>query len=706
MRAKSGRGVTRSPELRERRQTDFAGRLAFAIVVTALAARSAHAQTRVTFNRDIAPIIWSHCATCHRPGAVGPFSLITYDEVRRRATLVGDVTARRLMPPWKPADGKGDFADARRLSDGDLARLQRWIADGTPEGDRADLPPKPRWESGWQLGAPDLVVTMPKPFTVRADARGDVFRTFVLPIPTKGPRYVRAIEFRPDNARVVHHASIGVDRTHSSRLLDAKDDEPGYSGGMVQDARYPEGQMLGWTPGQAPHAAPPGMQWRLDPESDLIVQMHLQPTGKPEQLSVSAGLYFTDETPLRQPQGLRLGSETIDIPAGASRYVVEDRYALPVNVELVAIQPHAHNLARRMEATAARPDGTRVPLIEIDDWDFRWQDVYRYRAPILLAKGTTVSMRYEYDNSAANPRNPSHPPARVVWGENTSNEMGDLWLQIVPVDRNDQTALADSLRRKAGAEDLAAYTKLLEGDRGNPLRHDAVARILYDLGRPDEAAAEYERSLALNPSSASTHYNLGVAYSARNRRDEARREFEAALRLDPDYAQAHNNLGALLFLAGETTEAAAHYRRAVALRADNVEAHTNLGALLSAMGRLEEAVAEFRAALALQSGSAAALGGLAWILATAPDPALRNGDEAVTFAERALSMTGADDLSTLDALAAAYAEVGRFDDALAATYRAVGRSRALGMIEVAARFTDRAALYRQHQPYRTSSASK
>jgi tetratricopeptide (TPR) repeat protein len=464
--------------------------------------------------------------------------------------------------------------------------------------------------------------------------------------------------------------------------------------------------MLGWTPGQAPHAAPSGMQWRLDPGSDLVAQMHLQPTGKVETLNVSVGFYFTDEAPTQTPLGLRLGSETIDIPAGASNYLVQDQFVLPADVDVLAIQPHAHNLARRMEADARRPDGTRVLLIEIAEWDFRWQDVYRYRTPVRLPKGTTISMRYVYDNSAANPRNPHHPPARVVWGQNTSDEMGDLWLQLVPVHNADQAALGRELKRKASGEDLAAYTRLMEDDRANPLRHDAVAGLLFDAGRFDEAIDHYQQSLALNASSATTHYNLGIAFSARGRRTEARAEFETALRLDPDYAQAHNNLGALLFLAGESADAAAHYRRAIALRPDNAEAHANLGALLSADGRLPEAVAEFRRALELQPDAAGALSGLAWILATAPDASLRNGDEAVTFGRRALAIAGPDDLATLDALAAAYAEAGRFDEAVQATDRAVGRARLLGMIEVATRFMERGEQYRQHRPFRAVPAVK
>lgn len=669
-------------------------------MVSLASTAAAQPPSTVTFAKDIAPLLWSRCATCHRPGEVAPFSLLSYDDVKRRAALVADVTRRRVMPPWKPSPGKGEFADARRLSDADIALLQEWAAAGAPEGRAADLPPQPNWSSTWQLGAPDLVVTMAEAYTVRAEG-GDLFRTFVVPVTTDRPRYVRAIEFRPDNPRVVHHANIGVDRTRSSRQLDAKDAEPGYSGGMVQDARYPEGQLLGWTPGQAAHPVPAGMQWRLKPHSDLVMQLHLQPTGRPELLKVSVGFYFIEDAPVRAPVGLRLGSETIDIAPGDATYVIEDRYVLPVDVDVLAVQPHAHNLARHVEASAQTPDGARIPLIEIEDWDFRWQDVYRYVRPLSLPKGTAISMRFTYDNSAANPRNPSRPPARVVWGQNTTDEMGDLWIQVVPRNTSDLAALNKDFRRKAHAEDLAAYSKLLESDPDNPLRHDAVGGLQLEAGQVDAAIQHYLASLRLNPSSPSTHYNIGIAYSARGRRDAALAHFEQAVRLDPDYAQAHNNLGALLYVTGRVQEALTHYRRAVALRPDSVEAHTNLGVLLSSVGRSAEALDHFTQALELGSDQPAALAGIAWIRATAWDPALRRGDEAVTYAERAAVATARRDLSVLDALAAAYAEAGRFDEAVAVAQSAVDQSSSAGLTEIAARFRDRLDLYRQRRPYRT-----
>jgi Tfp pilus assembly protein PilF len=469
---------------------------------------------------------------------------------------------------------------------------------------------------------------------------------------------------------------------------------------MERDARYPEGQLLGWTPGQAPHAVPDGSQWRLEPGSDLVVQLHLQPTGRPESVQVSVGLFFTDAPPVRTPQGLRLGSETIDIPPGADPHVVSDRYVLPVDVDVVAVQPHAHNLARRMDAWATLPAGATRQLITIDDWDFRWQDVYRYTTPLALPKGTTISMRYTYDNSARNPRNPRRPPVRVIWGQNTTDEMGDLWVQVIPRDAADAAVLTADFRRKALSDDLAAYTKLLHDDPENPLRHDALAALYLDDGRYDDAIAELRNSLRLNHESAATHYNLGFALSARGRRNEALAEFREALRLDPDYAQAHNNLGAVLQVLGQPDLALVHYWRAVSLRPDNIDARTNLAQLLSSRGQASEAADQFGAALALRPAHAQALAGLAWIRATAPDAALRNADEAVRLAEAAAAATGRRDIGALDALAAAYASAGRYDEAVRIARTGIDVATAAGQAVAAEEFRQRMTLYQRGQPFR------
>lgn len=652
----------------------------------------------VTFTKDIAPIVFQHCTPCHRPGEIGPFSLQSYRDVRQRMTLVADSTRRRVMPPWKPERAPGLFLDDRSLTDEQVQLIQEWAAQGGPEGDPREAPPSPTFTEGWQFGTPDVVVSMPQVYTLKADGP-DLFRTFVLPIPTATARYVRAIEFRAGNGRGVHHANIGVDRTRSSRRLDGADPEPGYVGGMVQDAAYPPGHLLGWTPGQQPRPSPEGTAWRLEADSDLVVQLHLQPTGKPEPVQVSVGFFFTDTPPTRTPIGLRLGSETIDIAPGASAYQIRDNYVLPVDAQVLAVQPHAHNTGREMFAEALLPDGNVRTLIEIRDWDFRWQDVYRYATPIVLPRGSMIRMRFTYDNSAANPRNPFQPPQRLVWGQNTTDEMGDLWVQMVPLRSEETGLLAADVAAKTRTEDIAAYTRVLESDPTNPLRYDAVAMLYLQDGRPQDAATYFRESLRLNDESAPTHYNLGLTLSMLRQYPEATREYKAAVRVDPNHAEAHNNLGAMLHVSGRVDEAALHYRRALDLRPDNVEARSNLARLLMLQGQSAEAIAQFEQALSRQPESVSALSGLAWIRATAADASLRRPGQAVAMAERARQLSRGQDPQAFDAMAAAYAALGEFDKAVQVARAGIQAAEAAGQQRLSEEMRDRLSLYEQHQAF-------
>ena len=369
----------------------------------------------VTFARDVAPILFDRCGICHHPGGTAPFSLLTYPAARQRATLVAAVTRSRVMPPWKSEPGYGEFIGHRHLSDAEIGVIQQWLADGAPEGDRRDLPAAPQWTDGWQLGTPDLIVTLPRPYVLQPDG-SDVSRVFVLPLPVGSMRYVRGLEFRPGNQRVVHHANIRIDRTPASRQLDDQDPAPGYDGVLSHSAVYPDGHFLGWTPGQVAPLLPKGLAWRLAPGSDLVVEVHMKPSGKTERVEPSIGLYFGDDPPERTPAMLRLGRQSIDITPGEKHYTITDSFVLPVDVEVQAVQPHAHYRAREVTGVATLPDGTTKWLIFIKDWDVRWQHVYRYVTPFALPHGTTLAVRYTYDNSADNPRNPEQPPRRVQWG--------------------------------------------------------------------------------------------------------------------------------------------------------------------------------------------------------------------------------------------------------------------------------------------------
>jgi hypothetical protein len=392
----------------------------------------------VTFTRDIAPILYKHCAPCHHPGAAAPFSLLTYADAAKRAALIAKVTSSRYMPPWKPVDGYGHFRGERRLADREIGTIRAWAASGAPEGDRAHLSRPPKFSAAWQLGVPDLVAEMPAPFPLPADGP-DLYECFVIPLQAPQQRYVRAAEFRPGNAQAVHHALMFLDPLHTAAQRGSHYPCFGTPGFL------PSGGLGGWTPGAGAIVMPPGTATTLHKNSDLIVQIHFHPTGKPESVRASVGLYFADRPPTRHLLDLPLVSRRIDIPPGASAYKASDYFTLPVDVDAVGIVPHAHYICKDMKGWATLPNGRKLWLIWIRDWDFNWQEQYHYATPIRLPAGTRLEMEFTYDNSDANPRNPNHPPRRVVWGPESTDEMAGLHVQAIPVRNSDLEELTQSL---------------------------------------------------------------------------------------------------------------------------------------------------------------------------------------------------------------------------------------------------------------------
>lgn len=622
-----------------------------------------------TFTQDIAPIVFKHCAQCHHPGGSAPFSLLTYSGARQHATQMALLTKSRLMPPWKAEPGEEKFVGLDPLTDAQIDVIQRWVAAGAPEGDPRDLPRAPERTGGWQLGKPDLVVSFPQPYVLPADGP-DISRVFVLSLPVPRLRDVRGIEFRSGNPRV-HHANIRIDATPASRRLDEQDPSPGYDGVILRSAGYPDGHFLGWTPGQAAPLLPKGLAWSLAPNSDLVVQLHMVPSGKPEVIQPSIALYFTDDAPEQTPVMMRLSNQNIDIPAGEKRYTITDSFVLPVDVDVHAVQPHAHYLAREVIGIATLPDGTTKPLISIKDWDLRWQHVYRYVNPFPLPKGTTLTMRYTYDNSSDNPRNPAQPPARVLWGQQSREEMGDFWVQVITKHSRDRHLLDAAFRAKWMATDAIGLEALLRRDPSDAQLHDDVAVLYMELNRPAEAVPHFEASLKLRRGSAPAHFNLGTALAAAGRVDEAIVHYQEALRLRPDYARAHNNLGTALLQRGRPKEAFDRFLEAVRVDPALDEAHVNVGLMSRATGDFSAAIAHVRQAVQLSPNWVTAVAALASLLAVAPDPALRNPSEAIRLSEHAAELTGRRDANTLDVVAAAYAAAGQFDRAIAISQEAL-----------------------------------
>ena len=592
--------------------------------------RTAKEPAAVTFSKDIAPILFDQCAPCHRPGEAAPFSVLGYEEVRQRASRIVDVTRRRYMPPWLPSPGYGDFTGQRRLTDAQIATLRQWQQQGAQEGEAADLPPVPHFTEGWQLGEPDLVITLPTPYSVPAGTT-DIWRNFVMPIRVPTSRYVKTVELRPGTAKVVHHALMAVDPTKASRRRDERDAEPGFEGMDMGDAQAPDGHILGWTPGMLPVPGDEGRGWLLKPGTDLVLQLHLMPSRQPQTVQPSVGFYFDSKSPAGPPMILiRLDADqALDIPAGEKDFVVTDAFKLPVDVDVLAVYPHAHFLARKMEGLAKLPDGTERPLIRIDDWDFKWQDVYRYAKPVSLTKGTTISMRYSYDNSAGNLRNPAHPPRRVTAGLRSSDEMAHLQLQVAARTDQDVALLKEALSRHQIEKNpgdawahydlanvlrdngdidgaIARYREALRLAPDHGAAHNNLGVLLADHGQLEQAIDQYLLALRVEPDSADANFNLGNALSARGRTSDAIDLYQKALRLEPNMTEAHVNLGRAFAVQGKLDEAVAQFREAVRLDAGSAEAHNNLGAALGSLGRLDDAIGEFRRALQIEPNNARA----------------------------------------------------------------------------------------------------
>jgi tetratricopeptide (TPR) repeat protein len=656
-----------------------------------------------------------------------------YETARGYGPRIVEVTADRYMPPWLPAPGVGGLADERRLSSEEIATIGRWVETGSPFGDSAQLPPAPEWPEGWALGTPDLIVELPEPYELSPDVTEE-FRNFVVRVPINRGRWIRGMEMRPTNPRVVHHAMLMVDPSRSARRLDARDSQPGYDGMLSEGgAHNPGGFLLGWTPGKVPSLAKDGLAWRLEPGTDLVLQLHLRPqTGQVERVGVQVGLHFATEPPSRTPFILRLGSRTLDIAPGATDYGFEDEYTLPVDVEALGVYPHAHYLGKTMEVWATLPGGGERWLLRIDDWDFNWQDVYRYAEPVPLPAGSVLRVRFTYDNSAENPRNPSHPPERIVYGPGSMDEMAELWLQVVPRDDEDFATLTSDFAAKDLLDRIAGWEKALELDPDDALAHSSLGAVYQRRGELVAAEEHYRAALGAEPRLTAARYNLALLLESQGRVDEAIAEYRQTIASDPEHVDARNNLGNLLASGGRFREALVQYRGVIELRPDHALAHNNLGNVLRSLGRLEEAIVEFGAALEIAPGYAEAhfnlglthgargepaesldrfleaarlrpdwpppLVSAAWIMATHSGDLLRPA-EAVRFAEQAARLTGLREAAYLDVLAAAYAAAGEFQRAIGAEERALELSQSGVGPETQRAYRERLALYQEGRPY-------
>ncbi|MDW8052739.1 MAG: redoxin domain-containing protein [Armatimonadota bacterium] len=387
--------------------------------------------TQVTYAEHIAPILHKKCAPCHHPGDIGPFPLLSYNDAKRWAREIKYYTERRQMPPWKPTPGFGKFKDEMYLTDEEIALIARWVDSGMPAGDLSRAPKPPQFNKDWYYGKPDIIVEMPEPYELDG-VGGDEYRYFVIPVELPENKVIVGIDIQPGNREVVHHANMFVDISGQARKLDEADPKPGYAN-FGGPGFIPLMMLGGWVPGMRPIMLEGGYAAVLPRKFDLVMQIHYFKRGKRETDRTKVGLYLADRTEKTKPvQLVVIGNRNIRIPPGEKNYRIHARWKTPSDrtVYALSIMVHMHLIARGAEVVAKTPDGRTIPLLQIKDYDFNWQQAYFYAEPIPLPPNTVIECVGWYDNSSDNPNNPSNPPREVRYGEGTYDEMFYVFLAI------------------------------------------------------------------------------------------------------------------------------------------------------------------------------------------------------------------------------------------------------------------------------------
>jgi peroxiredoxin len=366
-------------------------------------------EATVTYARDVAPILQKHCQECHRPGQIGPMALLTYEDAAAWAETIGDVVRERRMPPWFADPDHGHFANDRSLAAADRDKVLTWVKQGCPEGDRKDLPPARAFASDWAIGKPDVVFTMPRSFTVPAQApRGVRYQYIVVETNFKEDVWVQAAEARPGNRAVVHHIIVYVRQPGQRRQRNAD----GIGDGM----------LVAYAPGDMPVQLEPGRAKKIPRGSVLAFQMHYTPNGTEQTDCSSVGLVFAKGPPQYEVRTRAIAQQLFAIPAGAKNHEVRSASVFPEDVLLVGLFPHMHLRGKSFAYRVVYPDGKAEVLLSVPRYDFGWQTTYRLAEPLRLPAGTRVECTAHFDNSADNPNNPD-PNKAVTWGDQTWEEM-------------------------------------------------------------------------------------------------------------------------------------------------------------------------------------------------------------------------------------------------------------------------------------------
>jgi hypothetical protein len=419
-----------------------------------------------TYGADIAPLMQKACISCHRPGASGPFPLLTYSDVRRRVSQIVQVTQSGYMPPWKTITP--GFCGERGLSDTEKSQIKQWADKGAPEGDATVRTATPAAPTVWSLGLPDKVVTMPRPFALPANTL-EVTRCFVLPNVTTKDVLLRAIAFHPSNPRIVRYVALYLDTRGEGRRQESVSGAVGYLGFASGIFPPPAGSLIDWSPGATVLPLPTGYALRLPKGADLILQVRFQPTGKPETEQMKVGLYFEKGSKTLEPVTLRIGKAELYLPR-ESTGEMSDTFTLPVAAHLFEIVPNAHTVAQQVTITATFPDGKTTTLLNAPDWDVNWKQPYRYQTPLLLPAMTRLTLNMTFNNTDENPRSPWKPTHRIVPGLEFMEEMSSVWLRLLPGNAADRARLQAALPRANHQPTMAVEEREPEGKAAPPPR--------------------------------------------------------------------------------------------------------------------------------------------------------------------------------------------------------------------------------------------
>ena len=543
------------------------------------------------------------------------------------------------------------------------------------EGAAAMTPPErlstDRLKTSWQLGEPDLIVKMQAPYSLPLK-NSDVFRNFVIPNVTAADRYVRALEFRPSNHEVVHHAEFRLDETDASWRRDNEEPGSGYEGMDNATAHFPDGHFVNWVPGKRAAELAEGLAWLLPAQADLVIQLHMMPSGIDEVIDPMIGLYFTDKPLAINPQMLWLGSRWLPIAADDSNFTTRDSYELPFDVEVMSVLPHCHFICNDIKAWASLPDGSEEWLAKNEKWDFYSQKEFNFKQPLSLPRGTTLSMEFSYDNSAHNPRNPNDPPQDIEFGPLSTNEMADLWIQVMPRNNREGTDLQHSSSRHLQVKKRERLAQLIELEP-DVNRYLELARSYSRANQLHEAVTQLQNAVEHAPENTLVLENLAIALTNMGRQDEALLHWQRRVQLSPKNSRAHLNLGTALGFLNQVAEAEFHLQRATQLNPNSATAFFRLGRTQSYLGRFDDALGNFRVAMTLNPDEPMALSAAARLLATHPDSSKRRPSEALDLANKVLKQLPRPDASSLSTLAMAQAAAGDFVQAASTAKLALRR---------------------------------